>query len=269
MPPKKESGGSTNQYDESNDDLSGLEDRVLGPTYNYSAQIIPPGQLGMSAKGTFGALANDIGGLIAYVQLLVTGRTNASKTRVPLGTKFFLETPVKCKDAATNESVKRYLYFNNVPDGTIPFISDAMSGSGFSTFKGLVPGVMSNLNNIHPMQILQAFTGGANPPCRKITMETIDSDNVRGTDSRYVSEVDIDMMNPCWFPDKRNPVDGNKCNEAFTTLKEAKEPILDDLKVDYSKMPDDLLIKLYYSSLGLLGLYILLNFFLKKKSIKK
>jgi hypothetical protein len=36
-------------------------------------------------------------------------------------------------------------------------------------------------------------------------------------------------------------------------------------RVDYSKMPNDIVIKFYYSMLGLLGLYILLRMMFKKR----
>jgi hypothetical protein len=36
-------------------------------------------------------------------------------------------------------------------------------------------------------------------------------------------------------------------------------------KEDYSKMPDDVFIKIYFSMLGLLGIYILLKLMMKKK----
>ena len=43
------------------------------------------------------------------------------------------------------------------------------------------------------------------------------------------------------------------------------EPEPPKKKEDYSKMPDDTLIKIYYSMLGLLGIYILLKLMMKKK----
>jgi hypothetical protein len=37
------------------------------------------------------------------------------------------------------------------------------------------------------------------------------------------------------------------------------------LNIDYSKMPNDVVIRFYYSMLGLLGLYLLLRLTLRKK----
>ena len=112
-------------------DAKGVEERLLGPTYSYSNNIKSPKQLKMSGKGTIQHMTKDVDGLIEYVSLLVTGKSKASKTGKPLGNKFFLKTGAKClandsctdpNDTSTCQSVDRYIYINNVPDGNIPFI---------------------------------------------------------------------------------------------------------------------------------------------------
>jgi hypothetical protein len=271
------SGGD--QMSESNGDLAKLEEKYLGPDYNYSKNIYAPTPLGMSSNGTMEALADDIGGLMAYVQVLVTGRSNASVTGGPLGGKFFLETPLKCNDTATGNEVVRSIYINNVPDGQIPFISEAMGGGGFTEFLGLVPGIISNMAQIHPMGILSAFTAGGAPDCQGITMQTIDASNVSGSGTAFVSHTDINLMNPAWFPSGSRPElimthatktkqkkESGGSSQGFTTMHDNNATKKN--KKDYSKMPDDLLIKLYYSALGLIGIYLLLKIFLKKKMFK-
>ena len=117
-------------------DANGVEARLLGPTYPYYKNIKTPSEIGMGDEGSLRQMGKDIDGLIQYVQLLVTGKSNASATGGPLGNKFFLQTGAKC--AATNadkELVDRYIYVNNVPNGNIPFISSGM-GINFSEAKG-------------------------------------------------------------------------------------------------------------------------------------
>ena len=257
-------GRTGNQIDDSNTDLSGTELDLLGPDYNYSDQIRSPIELSMSSRGTFPQIADNIGGLMSYVKLLVTGRSRASKTGEPLGTKFFLETPVECKDKITGENVKRSIYINNVPDGQIPFISEGLGGSGFSEFGGLVPGVMSNIAQIHPLQILQSFTGGVNNDCVSVKLETIDSENVKDVAMGYITDKDLEVMNPAWFT--YNSKDSYmrikpKKEEGFTGMYKDKN----ELTLDYSQMPKDLLIKFYFTALGLLGLYIFLKTFIRRK----
>lgn len=258
------------QMDDSKSNLPGLQDKLLGPDYNYSAQIRAPQELGMSGSGTFDALTNDIGGLMAYVKVLVTGEGKASKTGRPLGTKFFLPTAVQCKDKATGNNVTRSIYINNVPDGSIPFISQGMGGNGltFNKFEGLLPGLMSNLAQINPLQILQAFTTGSSPTCQAITMETIDANNILSSATGYVTNTDITLMPNKWFKygPKPDTTEVEDTKQAFTTMQAASSLINEKgTTINYSTMPNDVLIKIYYSSLGLLGLYFFLRMVLKKR----
>lgn len=233
-----------------------LEEDLLGPDYQYFKFIKSPEEMGMSANGSLDTLAKDIGGLIGYVELLVAGGGKASKVNGPLGNKFFLETGAKCTDLASGKKVKRSIYINNVPDGSIPFLTTALDGQKMSAFKGLVPGTMSNLAHINPMQMFGAFMSGSNPDCQEITMQTIDVNNISDMKSAHVIVDDINAMDKDWFPGGKKPaiIAKKVVTEKFTTLTGA----------DYSKMPDDRLVQLYYSALGLLGLYIFLRLFKKK-----
>ena len=233
-------------FDRAMDDVGQLQKEILGPNYNYSKQIKSPQSMGMGSKGSMKTLTNNIKGLTGYTQLLVSGGGAASKVKGPLGDKFFLETGAKCKDNKTGKSVTRSLYISNVPDGSIPFISQGM-GTNFKSFKGLVPGTMSNLNRLNPFEIFQAFMAGTNPDCQAVTLETIDVNNKKRKDTKYLTNVDIRNMSPCLFPSKKNPITRTKCKEAFRNIHD-------------SDMPDDPLIQLYYSTLGLFGVYILLRF---------
>jgi len=158
------------------------------------------------------------------LKFLVTGRGKASSTGKPLGDKFFLKTFATCKDKSSGEVVDRYVYVNNIPDGSIPFISDGMN-MNFSEFEGLVPGTMSNLSAMNPMLIFQAFMSGSQPECQEITLETVDVNNNRSSEIRHVTTVDIQNLNPCSFPNKTNPISGLKCREAFTNMRSKRSSI--------------------------------------------
>ncbi len=246
---------SFNIFESVTDNLKTTEEKILGPQYDYTKNIKTPSEMGMSDKGSLDSLGRNINGLISYVELLVTGKTKASKTGQPLGNKFFLYTGAKCKDKASGNMVDRHIYINNVPDGSIPFITSGM-GVNFTTFRGLVPGTMSNVARINPLQILQSFTSGTNPECQSLTMETISNTNNKSRDTKYVTTVDIQNMSPCWFLNKTNPVTGDKCRETFTTLENSYS--------DYTNETDEIITQLYFSSLGILGIYILLKLFEKK-----
>lgn len=236
----------SNLFEEVLTDVQSIEEKLLGPDYKYWKQIKSPSQLGMSSNGSISTIASDVAGLIAYVEVLVTGRGKASKTGGPLGDKFFLKTFATCKDKSSSEVVDRYVYVNNIPDGSIPFISDGMN-MNFSEFEGLIPGTMSNLSAMNPMLIFQAFMSGSQPECQEITLETVDVNNNRSSETRHVTTVDIQNLNPCSFPNKTNPISGLKCREAFTNMRSKR-----------SSIPNDFLVKLFYTSLGVMGVYLLI-----------
>ena len=203
--------------------------------------------MGMSSKGDLNTLGKDITGLTEYVKALVSGGSKA--TKVPyLGNKFFLKTGGTCKAKDTGNVVERYIYIDNVPQGNIPFISSAMNVD-FKEFRGLIPGVMSQLNNFNPFTIMQAFMMGSNPECQKITLQTIDINNNKSVETQYITKIDLQNMDPCVFGDKKNPITKRKCSEAFTSNWENKYMEIND--------DDDIITKFYLISLGILFIYII------------
>jgi hypothetical protein len=257
----------SNFFEKVKENAKGVEEKYIGPNYKYQEFINSPDQMGMSADGSISAITNDIAGLIGYVQLLSSGGGRASQVEGPLGNKFFLETGAKCKDTATGETVTRSLYINNVPDGSIPFITQGL-GVSFDTFKGLIPGTMSNLAQINPIQIFGAFMSGTNPDCQSITMETIDVNNVKSLKTAFVTTNDIANMNSKWFPDEKKPeIKTSEIKKSEIKKSEIKKEGFTSriMPADYGAMPNDVFVKLYYSSLTLLLLYILVKLFQERK----
>lgn len=174
---------------------------ALGPGYDYWKNIKSPSELGMSPDGTMRALNNDVNGIIAYASLLVDGNSNASKTGKPLGNRFLLKTMAKCRNVESDRTkpdseqnpiyVPRYIYVDNVPDGTIPFISSGPDGGKLKDFKGLIPGAIGNLAAFRPSGFYRAFTMGNYPDCIKITLRTKDNNNNDGVQTEYVAVADI------------------------------------------------------------------------------
>lgn len=254
----------SNLFEEVLTDARGVEERLLGPTYPYYKNIRTPQEIGMSDKGTIQQMAKNIDGLIQYVELLVTGKGKASASGRPLGNKFFLQTGAKCaatdkctdpNDSSTCEKVDRYIYVNNVPQGNIPFISSGL-GVNFSEFKGLIPGAMGNLNVLSPFGIMRSFLSGSNPPCQEITLQTVDINNNRSSETHYLTLSDISNMDPCSFTDRKNPITGDRCRETFKTGVSAyASPVL----------PDDPLAQLYFLGLAGVGIYILNGLMNKSK----
>jgi hypothetical protein len=151
--------------------------------------------------------------------------------------------------------VDRYIYVDNVPVGNIPFISNGL-GVNFSEFKGLIPGSMGNLNVLNPFAIMRAFLSGSTPPCQQLTMQTIDINNNKSSETHYITLTDIQNMDPCTFSNGKNPVTGDNCRETFKSgVSKDASPILSDDPID----------QLYFASLSLVGLYILYRFMEKAR----
>ena len=111
---------------------------------------------------------------------------------------------------------------------------------------------MSDLNVLNPFAIMRSFLSGSNPPCQQLTMQTIDTNNVKSSETNYVTLTDITNIDPCTFPNKTNPVNGKKCKESFQDI----HPAL---------LPEDPLIQLYFAGLSVIGLFILYRLMKKTK----
>uniref|UniRef100_A0A6C0BTA6 Uncharacterized protein n=1 Tax=viral metagenome TaxID=1070528 RepID=A0A6C0BTA6_9ZZZZ len=225
------------------------EEKLLGPTYEYWKKIRTPREMGMSDHGSLSVTARDIGGLIEYVKLMVSGGGRASKPGKPLGNKFFLPTNTKCFKRGTSDEngnlseVDRYTYISHVPRGQIPFISSGM-GVNFSTFKGQIPGAMQNLEAINPANFWRAMKTNGKPLCMPIEMETRDNNDNIKMEIKHVPVIEVKSMDACLFPGKRNPETGEACRETFTNLNNDN---------------DDLLLQFYIGTVSLLGLYLVYN----------
>lgn len=188
-------------------------------SYEYYKQIKSPAQLGMSENGSLGTLSRNIESLVDYVKLLVEGGGPASKTGRPLGDKYFVDTGASCVDSASGKSVERFMYVDNQPEGQIPFIGAGM-GSTFSDFRGLIPGILDDIDDVNPVRIIKAFAEEGNPTCTNVTLQTIDKNGRMTYQTNHVPNEELENVAPCTFKDKLNPVTKKKC-ETFTNMKDS------------------------------------------------
>lgn len=105
----------------------------------------------------------------------------------------------------------RWIYVNNIPDGSIPFIASGSDGRTFDDLRGLIPGALGNLGALNPVQLFNGFTAGSYPDCAEVTLQTVDNNNIRRSERRHIALVEMVEMNPCHFPDGRNPASGKTC----------------------------------------------------------
>ena len=195
--------------------------------YSYSDNIHKPAKLGVSEDGNLTALSNDINAIKGYIDVVLKGDTYAQKIS-PLGNKYFLATGAKCTDTK-GESQDRYAFINNIPDNSI--------GIG----RGLVPGILENMGQLNPMKLFTALS--EDTTCQQITLSTRNTANRESIESRYVTQADIADYNPCWFPNRTNPVTSERCEGM------------------QNYYPDDPVIKLYLWTLGMFMVYLVFMFF--------
>ena len=232
--------------------------QFLGPNYNYAMEINGPDDISMSDGSSFQALADDVGGLIEYIEILVSGDSNATKRKgKPLGNKYFLKTAAQCKDRDTGNMVPRSLYINNVPTGNIPFIS-SLTGTDFKVFRGLIPGVMQNVEVLNPIVIAESLFLGPDPSCALIEFPQLDQSGNTDLSSAYILINDLYNLDPCdigytFCKPEWGFMDGPMyaprcCHEGFKNLSPA----------NINNILDDKFTEFYFIILGILGLYILL-----------
>jgi hypothetical protein len=118
------------------------------------------------------------------------------------------------KREGEKKRVQRWIYVNNIPDGTIPFIASGSDGQTFDDLRGLIPGALGNLGALNPVQLFKGFTAGTYPDCAEVTLQTVNNDNVKGSERRHIALVEMVEMNPCWFPGGYNPASGRRCPKA-------------------------------------------------------
>jgi hypothetical protein len=115
------------------------------------------------------------------------------------------------KRSGEKKKVSRWIYVNNIPDGSIPFISKGADGQTMDDLRGLIPGALGNLGALNPVQLFNGFTAGTYPDCAEVTLQTVNNNNVKENQRRHIALVEMVEMNPCHFPNGRNPASGKTC----------------------------------------------------------
>ena len=168
---------------------------MLGPDYNYIKFIKNPAELGMASRGTMPQLATNMKGLKSYVDMLLTGNSRANKkgNNEILGSKFFLSTGGSCIDYETGEEKERHLYISNTPSGVIPGLTD-VTGFKMDDFRGLVPGMVQNINSLNPIKLFRAFRMASKPQCATVRLPTIDENHNKGSQEGNVPLMELEEL---------------------------------------------------------------------------
>jgi hypothetical protein len=218
--------------------MSETASKFLGPSFNYRKLIKSPKEMGMNDDGNFSQVKTNIGGVLDYGKLLTFGEPDATKSDLPLGNRFFIKTPGDCKDDKTDKVRKRWFYVDNIPSRNLPM-------------RGLIPGIISKVDVLNPVDIYSSLNASSVPPCKEVTLQTVLEKNgtvVTGDDTHYIANIDLDNIHPCNFMNGKNPITRETCNEGF-------KPMLngDDI---FKSITEDPLKSLYFTGIGGVLIYI-------------
>ena len=249
----------SNLFQDVINDVKQVENELMGPSFSYYSQIKAPQLINMSNAGTRTAIDNNITGLGYYIDVLISGTSEATWLQQPLGNKYFMQTGGTCSDPSGNE-VARSIYMNNVPTGqTFIDIGNTGLGSVGGGANGLIPGAIDDLSALNPFTIMQSFLTPNPAPCQAVTLETIDPYGTLSTETAYLTNIDIQNMSACDFilgapavdsPGvATNPVTGATCIENFAQRK--NKP-----KKSSKSLPKDLVGQIYFTGLACVGIYI-------------
>ena len=254
------------------------------PKYNYGAFINSPDEMGMSATTDgwgLDTIGDNFGGLISYIELLISGTTNASSAvglrnsdlkHQPLGNAYVYPSGLTCKDPNNpTQNIPAMMYMNNVPLGNIPFLS-SFTGD-VKELRGLVPGVFEDLNGFNPMEFMYAMEVGPSDECimveLPVTNITEDGNKYKhGKPKTQYLEFPMfksfaSLVDPCLFPSKngirKNPVSKTSC---FGGMSNANTPNREESFVNIGEIPENnssTLLDIYFISIAILFLFIMLK----------
>ena len=157
------------------------------PNFDFNASIPGPMEMGVRSKGNKGKHLDQIGknaGAVSGYLDMVIGGTPSDFTRNlmgessrniirPLGGRFFIDTITKCKydnpETGLQEEVNKSMYMDMVPKGNSlgVEVSQKLRDSGFDT-RGIIPGVMEDVQALNPIGLLEAAINGNNTKCIKV-----------------------------------------------------------------------------------------------------
>jgi hypothetical protein len=169
----------------------------MGPDYSYSDNIPGPASLGVSGNGTFSQVYTNLNAVTTYVKGLITGDP-------PLGNQYFLNTGGVCT-APDGSTQPRWNYINNIPGGGSPpagikdlaFLSNDM--------RGLVPGIVQDVEGLNPYYLFSALSSDGNPSCDCYKCKV-----TTGGDSYFLTP----NMSPDYDPVLCSKVDVSQCKSA-------------------------------------------------------
>jgi len=221
------------------------------PRYDYGEVLATPEELGSCTSAK--CLGKNMEALMAYVKVIITSNTKANPiSPIPLGDSYFKETAGQC--TLNGEKVSRYIYVQNQPDPRYSVIR----ARGQWEPNGLMPGILTNIIKANPVSLFLSMSQSGDPTCvqtkLKVTPKfTPDIRDGKVSKVKYetkpITEYDAKQVDPCQFEGEKNPYTNETCSRNYYKGTEG-----------FINQNDNNFLKLYYTSLGIIGIYLLYCF---------
>lgn len=173
--------------------------QLLGPSYDYTANVQSPDSLGVGSDGSIGQVITNGEAIGTYVGNLTTG---------PLtGNQYFLNTGGMCTvssagDPNNGKTVPRATYVDNrimgsdVLDG-FPSLSNAL-GSDLNVLDGIVPGMVGDVVAMNPTTLVYSLMLPGTPSCQAYTCSATDVTGLNSSNQTfYVTPALETNLNKC------------------------------------------------------------------------
>jgi len=199
---------------------------------SISDKIMSPKELGITSEGS--ALSSNIDKLFnGYVKLLTSGGTMAVRGGKYLGNRYISSTGTKCV-TKNGKKKDRSVFFDTIPCN--------------KKEKGLMAGVISGISNINSSGLMKAIKTSGKTQCTKVSVNTVDENNLSKIEDAYISNDEIKKITPCSLVKIHD-----SSRENFNTFDEfVKYNVSGSIK---RKKASDIIETLFISSFGLIMIY--------------
>ena len=144
---------------------------ILGPKYDYSAELPTPGSIGVNPGGSWDNIKGAMAGVDYYADVIGFGETAGfakgnGLTMNPLGIRYFMNSGATCSNGQD-----MYQYVNTIPNGLPGRLGDEIQKTLKVKLRGLAPGMFEDAAKaLNPMPMFNAMTNSGYARCRKVSL---------------------------------------------------------------------------------------------------
>ncbi len=144
------------------------------PTYDFSAQLPLPNEIGVRSDDTLDSVMDAVRAMAYYTDMIGFGGSSSSLTSGfgsklrPTGINYFMPTYQKCPNGE-----KMWTYVKGIPEGNAfgSLVKSALAGAGLPGLRGMAPGALEDAEEaLNPVPMVQTVLGKPYPDCELKTL---------------------------------------------------------------------------------------------------